>query len=158
MARNRALQLDGQVGNAAAGVNHPGADNRLGGAGIEAEVASAAQILGRRVSGPDGVGDQAAQKEKRTMLQLQQVAVLANPSQASRGSQGFLHQRAAVNEDQVSASAARQHLRQCFKFGAQHVVIITSPGIAADGARGWVLRAGRVVGVTVGHQGHAAGP
>src|SRR6185437_14390257 len=80
--RNAALELDRQVGNAAARVQLVRRDNGTGGAGGYARAAAAAMRAGRGRDRQRQIGVDLAQKEERAGIARQQQRVLAAPAQA----------------------------------------------------------------------------
>ena len=99
LVRDRALDLDREVADAAARVEHVGRDQSAGGAGVQARGAGPAHVGARRVRLHLQVGDDLAEEEPRAVLGMQQTGVLAPRPQAGGGGVGALHDRSGVHVD-----------------------------------------------------------
>ncbi len=74
--------LDGEVGDAAGGIQHPGLDERIGGAGVEAP-GTAAAVIGdhRRIGSQFRISENLPDEEPRPDSRPEQHGILANPAQ-----------------------------------------------------------------------------
>jgi len=127
-------ELDGQVADAAAGIEPPGRDDRAGGTGLQTALAAAA-VLARGLRGRQGqIGVERAKEEHRAAVAVEQQRVLAAPAQAGAPGELDLEHRRRVAE---YAPAKRSGLftqppRQPLETGAHHLVIVAAQRVARD--------------------------
>jgi hypothetical protein len=113
----RALELDGQVGNAAPRVEPIGRDDGAGRAGVDAGAAGAAVVGDRRIGRQRQVGEQISPRKKyEPAVAIEQQRVLAAPAQAAVLRQADFHDRRRIGEHPVgefadSGDAVRQLLQ-----------------------------------------------
>ena len=93
--RNRAAQLDGQIGDAAPRIELVGRDDGPRRAGRHAGRAAAAVRAGRRVDGQRQVGEDLAEEKIRAGVARDEVGVLADPAQPGIARQRLFEHRAA---------------------------------------------------------------
>ena len=106
-SRDRALQLDGEIGNAAPRVEHEGRHERSGGADLEAGGAAAAVHAGEPgVHRQRDVGEDLAEEEPRARVRIDQHGVLADPAEAGLLRHAALQHRRAVDEHALRAARA----------------------------------------------------
>src|SRR5690606_302082 len=124
---NGALELDGQVGDAAPRIQDIGADKGIGGAAAQAGAATAAVVAGEGfVHRQRQVGVQLAEKEIAAGLRVDQHAVLADPAEPGAAGKGPLQHRGTVTEGAVAERADRRPdlLRQTVHSPAAPLVMI----------------------------------
>src|SRR5690606_39646768 len=132
--RNRAFQLDRQVGDAAARVDAVRRDDGAGWARVDAAHAAAAVIGGRLRRRQRQVGIQRAQEEGRAATRLDQQRVLAAPAQPGAARELDLQDRCRIAEHAVAEDAdlrldpRREPLQPC----ADHLVIVAAERITRD--------------------------
>ncbi len=132
---DRPLQLDGQVGDAAAGVQLPGAADGVGGAGLDAAGAAPAAIglegfVRRQLQG----GEQLAQQQPGAQLRVDEDRVLAEP--ADPGPPGVLPLQDRAVVDVRLHVGLRVQLpdrgRQLVQLLLEGGVVVSAPGVAGD--------------------------
>jgi len=135
---NAAAMLDGQVGDAAPGIELVRRDDRLRGADVDAASTTAAVLVARCIRRharlQRQVGQNLAEEKQGTGLPRQQQRVLATPAQARLARQLHLQQRRRVGADPVAVRAdlladARGQLLQPL---AQHLVIVAATRVDGD--------------------------
>ena len=82
LGRNGAFEFDGEVGDAAAGVEDEGLGDGLGGAGGDASAASAAAVFFRRVGGEFGGGEDFGEEEPVAEGAADEVGVFSDEADA----------------------------------------------------------------------------
>ena len=137
MRVDRPTQFDGQVGDAAARIQHSGPDESARGTGIQAARATAAAVR-RRGAGFDGERNQEfAQKEPRAPGLVNQTGVLADPPEPrARGQRPFEH-GSRVHADLIVEGRACGYAQLFGKLrqsAAHELVIILAPGVPGDPA------------------------
>ena len=132
---NRAFEFDGQVGDAAAGIQHIGPHEGIGRADVQASGAAAAVLGGvGRVFRQGQVDEQLAEKEVAAGFAVQYQGVLANPAQAGLFGDRFLEHRSAVDESAI-AEGADDRLNffcQLLHTFTDQFVVIAAQRIARD--------------------------
>lgn len=104
--RDSVLQLDRQVGNAAAGIQLVGADKGVRGADIQTGGAFSAVFGGVRwIDRQRQVDEQLAQEEITASLAVEHEGVLADPAEAGLFGDGFFQYRGAVDKGAVTERA-----------------------------------------------------
>ena len=103
--RNRAVQLDGEIGNAAPRIELIGRGDRAGGTGGNAGRAGAAVRAGGLVHRQRQVGEDLADEEIRAGVARDQVGVLADPAEAGVARQRLLQHRARSRRTRGNPSA-----------------------------------------------------
>ena len=98
LARDRALVLDGEVGDAAPRIEPIGRGEGRGRADVEAGAAGAAMVRSRRVRRQVERGEDRAEKQPRAEFARHQVGVLALPAEAGGGGERLLHHGGGVDE------------------------------------------------------------
>ena len=96
--RDGALVLDGEIGDAAPGVELVGSRKRSRRADIEAGPARAAMVNVSIVARQIQRGENRAQKQPRAEFARDEVGMLALPAQSRRLRQRFFHHRGGVDE------------------------------------------------------------
>ena len=128
-----ALQLDGEVRDAAARVELPGAGEGLCGADIEAGAAAAAVggVEGR-VGRQRDVGVDLAQEKPRPGLGVDEQRVLADPAQTGFLCEPALQHRSAVDEGPQGGVRAHRAdaLREFGEAVAENLVIVAAQRVA----------------------------
>ncbi len=87
--RNCAFEFNRQIGDAAPGIHHIGGDNRLCGTNVDAGDAIAAVRLRWFIDGQGKIGVDLSQKKPGSGMLIDEIAVLANPSQSRFCANGF---------------------------------------------------------------------
>ncbi len=130
--RNRALQFDGEVGNAAPGVELPGRGDGAGRAGGHARRTGSAVRAGRLIDRQLQIGIDLAEEEVRAGLARDQIGVLADPAQSGVARQGFLEYRRAVGVDAMAVRAGQggQEIRQLLQGLAHEPVVVAAERVA----------------------------
>jgi len=144
---NWAIQFDGEVGDAAPGIDLVGGDDGLGWAEIQAGAAVTAVIAERFVDRQREIRIQLPEEKPGSGFAAQQVGMFADPAQAGFFSQRLLHHRCGIHESPVPEwasflfNAPGKLLQAC----AHHLVVIASHGIAGnEGGSGVLQQQGRV--------------
>src|SRR5690606_24980131 len=130
---DRALELDGQVGNAPSRIQELRADEGGGRANIQAGLARATVVLGMgRIHRQRQVDEQLAEKEPTASLLVQQESVLADPAQSSLVGQSLFQHWRAVDEGAVTerADLRLDALGQLLQALADQLVVIAAQGVA----------------------------
>src|SRR5882757_9880835 len=104
---NRAAELDGEIGNAAARIEFVGSDDGLRGTNVETGLTAPAVIGGRRVAGQGEIGEDFAEKEPGSGGAMNQVGMFADPPESSVASEGFFENGSAVDQGAVAARIDR---------------------------------------------------
>ena len=135
-----AAQLDGGVGQAAAGIELIGRGEGIGGTGVQTGAATAAVVGLLRIVGQRQVGQHHPQKHIGAEAAVQQAGVFANPAQAGLGRQRALQQRPRIH---IAAQPHRLRRKQRLNGRfvgpqpvAEHGVIILAAGIAGNAQAG----------------------
>ena len=134
-ARDRALVLDGEIGDAAPRIELVGRGKRRRGADVEAGPARAAMVgLGLVLRQIEGREDR-AEKQPRAELPRNEVGVLALPAQSRRLRQRLFHHRGGIDEYlDLAAGRGDQPSRQRLQPLLDQVVIIVALRIDRDRA------------------------
>ena len=142
LLRDRALQLDGQVRNAAARVELVGRADRLRGADVHALRAGPAMLARGRIHRQRQAGVHLAEEEPGACFAREEQRVLAAPADARLARELDLHHRRRVREHAVAerTGLGRNAIAQLLQPRAHHLVIVAPARIARD------LRAQRVLG------------
>ncbi len=97
-------EFDGQVGDAAAGIDGPSpveGDDCLGGARFDTAVTGAAAVRGRAIGGEIERREDLAQEKPGALAFMNQTGIAANPAQAGFAGVGAFEQRGGVAADLV---------------------------------------------------------
>ena len=138
-ARDRALVLDGQIGNAAPRIEPVGRGKRRGRADVEAGAAGAAVSGSGCIGRQFERGEDRAEKQPRAVLARHQIGVLALPAEAGARGERLLHHRGGVDEHlHVAAGLRDQPARDRLQPRLDQLVIVVALGIDRDRARGRV--------------------
>ena len=133
-ARDRAGMLDGEIGDAAAGIEAVGRREGLGRADIEAGLAGAAMVGLGRVRRQGRLGQDGAEEEPRAELPADQIGVLALPADTGGGGQRFLHQRGGIDENlHIRLRIGGEAPGDTLELALDEVVIVAMAGIDGDG-------------------------
>jgi hypothetical protein len=133
LARDRPLQFDGQIGNAAPGVELIRCREGRCGADVETAPAGTAMVALGLVGRQLQRGENSAEEEPRAHTARHQVGVLALPAQPGRLSQRLLHDRGGIDEDlDLAALLLDQPAPQPLQPLLDHVVIVAALGVDAD--------------------------
>jgi len=103
--RDCVAQFNGEIGNTAPRIEYIGRDDRVGGADVEACRATAAVIRRGLIDGKWQVGQQFAEEKPRARFAVDQVGVLADPSESRVPRKRFLEHGAAVDEHTIAERA-----------------------------------------------------
>jgi len=128
-------QLDGQIADAAAGVELPGIDQRAGGTSVEARPAGPAVArLDRRVVAQRFGRQQCGEKEPASQPPVQEQGVLADPSQAGQLGELPLQERRRVDHpaDPGPRHELAMEVGQSMQLGVEQVVVVVAQGVAGD--------------------------
>ena len=128
--------LDGEAGEAAAGIEQAGRHQCAGGTGIQAEAAAAAAVPGRDIGGQCDVDDQFAENHPRAHTGGDDEAVFALPADAGALCPDLFQNRRGIHKS-AAAAARRQRLdfvQELLQALPHHLVIVASPGVAGDAA------------------------
>ena len=155
---DRPVQLDGEVRDAQARVEPVGGDDRAGGAGVDAGAAGAAMIrrhLSVRHQGQVGV--ELAEEEPGAGGPVDEVGVLADPSEPGVARERLLHDRGAVGEGAVAerAGLGLDVVGEALEAAADDLVVIAPERVPGHVAEGRIaedrLGVGRVAAVVHAH-------
>ena len=151
---NGALQLDRQVGNAAARVELVRPQDGLRRAHRDARRALAATRRFRRVHGQRHVDEDLAKEKEGTALAVDQQGMLAAPAQASLLRQFDFHHGRRIAEDAVTevADLALDALGQLLQARTHDLVIVAAPRIHGNHGCRRIGVARRLVLTPVGPQ------
>ena len=162
--RDAAVVFDGEIGDAAAGVEPVGRHDGPGGAGRETGAAAAAVVDPRRVWGQDELRVDDPEKKPGAGLPVDQVGVLADPAESRALRERLLQYRGRVDEDPVAegADGRGDALGQLLQPAAQDLVIVPPQGIARDEGVGRVRQGrrhgrGRLRQIVEARRDHRAG-
>src|SRR5690606_17982166 len=97
-----AARLDGEIGNAAPGVELEWRDDCARRADVEAGAAASAMRGCGSVQGEGQVGENLAEHKPRTGVAVDEIGVLALPAEPGCLRQGLLHDGTAVDEHPVA--------------------------------------------------------
>src|SRR5690606_22110418 len=147
-----AAQFDGQVADAAAGVDAVGRHDRPGRADVDAAAAGAAMGAGRFVHRQRQVGEQLAEEEPAAAAAVDQATVLADPAQAGIAGQGAFQYRSRIHEHAVAevADLRGDAVGQLLQALAQQLVVVAAQGVAGDVGAFTVGKGGPGPGVVAG--------
>ena len=156
---NGVAQLNGQVADAAPRVEHVGLDQRAGGAGFDAQGASAAAV-GQRVARRQlQIGHQDAEEKIGAQLGVDQAGILGLPTQAGVFAIDALQHRPGVHVElglETWAGSLGHARPERFQLFFEHGVVVVAPRIAGNPAAFRVERnLGRAGVVSVVGQGAA---
>ena len=129
-----AFQFDGQIGNAAAGIQLERRSNGVGGAGGEAAGAFAAMIFLRRVGFQFQGGDNFRQENPVAEFAADDIGVLADKAQTGELGEVTLQQRAGVHVPQRARFRRAKLIHECsqwFQAFTKHVVVIVKTGVTS---------------------------
>src|SRR3569833_2175312 len=119
--------LNGQIGNAAAGIDAMGTVERLGRTGVETAAAGAAVVAGMRglVRRQFEAGKDHAKEQPTAMLAADDVGVLALPAEAGGLSKRLFENRRGVDEHlEVAARLRREPAAERFqRLLGRHVIV-----------------------------------
>ena len=127
-----AAQLDGEIGDAAPGVQLVGADDGAGGAGIDAPAAAAAVRGSRRVDRQRQVGVQLAEEKIRTGALVEQHGVLADPAQPGVARQRLFQHRRGIDVGAIAEipDHAADPFGQFLQAIAHQLVVVAAQRVA----------------------------
>ena len=80
ITRNRAFELNRQIGNAASRIQHVGSHESSGGAGFQTEIALSTAIADRPIVGEWYAEKKFSQKKPRAVFRRNEMGVLADPA------------------------------------------------------------------------------
>ena len=158
--RDRSFQLNGQVRNALARIQHVWPDKGIGGANIQASGASPAMLgFVRLVHRQRQVDKQFTQEEVATRLAIEHQGVFANPAQPGFLCDGFFQHRGAVDKGAKAkrADLSLNTISQVLHALANQLVVIAPQRVARHVSflrLGQQLRHVRVTGQVVHAQGN----
>src|SRR5690625_240140 len=134
LLRDGAFVFDGEVGDAAAGVEAVGRGDGPGGADVDAAGAAAA-VGGRRlVHRQREIKVDLAEEEPRAPVAIDEAGVLADPAQAGVAGEGALEHRRGIDEDAEAEGAdlLGDLRRQLLQPVAHELVVVPPQGITGD--------------------------
>ena len=152
MQRDRAAVLDGEVGQALAGIESIGLGKGPGGTGLQTARAGPAVVDGWLVVLQHEICDDLAEEEERSQPGINQAGVLAPPAQTGPAGQLTLQDgcRVDVVAPLRSGIGGLDHSApQLSQACLDNVVVVVSSGIARQGRTEGIGRGGR--GLVVGH-------
>ena len=155
-----ALVFDGEVGEAAAGVELVGGGDGLGGAGGEAAGAFAAVIVEGAVGGDFEGGEDFGEEEVAAEGGVDLEGAFAVPAEAGGGSPVAFEDGAGIGVEFLGAAAVFEVGAEVAEFAVEEGVVVVAPGVAGDGAGGGLGGRGMGVGLPVveGEGDDGAGP
>src|SRR5262249_32955218 len=134
-ARDRALVLDREIGNAAPRIEPVGLRKRRRWTDVEAGAALPAMVPFGRIRFDRKRGEDRAEKQPRPVAARHQIGVLALPPQARSLRQRLLHDGCGVNKNLGVASSLRdQPTRNCFQPWLDDLVVVIALRIDRDRA------------------------
>ena len=134
-ARDGALVLDGEIGDAAPRIEPVWRRESVGRADVEAGVAGAAMIARRRVGRQIERGEDGAEEQPGAELERNQIGVLALPAQPGGFGERLLHHGGGIDEHlDVAAGLFDQPAAELLQPRLDHLVVIVALGIDRDGA------------------------
>ncbi len=152
--------LDGQVGQAASGIQLERGREGVGGTGVETGGAGPAVFGFGRVGLDLGSGQDDTQEQPVAVVAAEQVCVFALPAEAGALGERLFHQGGGVDEDlDLGRQASGDLAGECLQTALDDFVIVVASGIDGDVAGGAVGHLGQ--GVSVGavvHAEHDGGP
>jgi hypothetical protein len=135
-ARDVALVLDGEIGNAAPRIEHIRRGERARGTDIHAAPAGAAMIGRRRVRRQRKRREQRAQKEPGTEVARDEIGVLALPAETCGFGQRLFHDGCGVDEDlDLTSRLAHEPACERLELLFHHLVIVAAAGVDRDDAQ-----------------------
>ena len=141
LLRDRAFQLDGQVGDAAAGVELERRGDRPGRAGVDATRTFAAVVAFRLVRLQLGGGEDFGDEKPVAEPAADEVGVFANEAKAGALAKVALEDRPGVHVPKRSHALADERLHprgQLAKHLAKCVVVIRVTRVPGDDALAWL--------------------
>src|SRR5450631_422783 len=126
--RDRSLELDGEIGNAAPGVESVGRDNGAGRTGGQTGRAAAAMRGSRLVERQIDVHIDLAEEEIRAGVAVDQIRVFPDPTQPGVARQRFFENGGAVGEYAVAerSNVACNAIAELLQTLAHELVIIAA--------------------------------
>src|SRR5206468_168636 len=144
IARDRALELDREVGDAEPSVELVGRDDRAGRAGRDAAGARAAALTRERGVGIERpVHEDLAEQEPRAEPLRQHSGVLADPAEARALGPAALEDRSRVAVPQGARAGQSHPADEALERAepvAHHAVVVLARGVARDPAETRVAR------------------
>ena len=154
-------QFNGEVGNAAAGIDDVRLSDRTRGTGAHAQRTGFTEIDGRLIGIQLHGRENFSQQQPGAEAGRDEIGMFADPAQSGLLRPRFFHDGAGVDVPaRVSLRGQLTNARgQLFEPRAHHVMIILSPGIPRDStmARRFIGLSIRVVILPDGNDGSAAG-
>jgi hypothetical protein len=127
-----AFGLDGEVGEAAAGVHAAGRGDGLGGAGGDAAGAGAAVVAGGRIGIEVEGGDDFGEEEPGAEAAVDLHGALAIPAEAGLAGEVALENGAGVHVMALGAAEAGEEGVELPEAFFDEVVVVVVPGVAGD--------------------------
>ena len=135
VARDMPLVLDGEIGDAAPGIELVGRGEGICGADVEAAAAGPAAVPVRRIGREFEGGEDGAEEEPGAEVAADEVRVLALPAESRRGGERLLHHRRGIDEDLHAGVEFRHHpARERLEAFLDQVMIVAIAGIDRDRA------------------------
>ena len=133
LPRDVPLVLDGEIGDAAPGIELVGRREGVGRADVQAGAAAAAVIALGRVRLDPKVGEDLAEEQPGAEAARDQVAVLALPADPGALGERLLEHRRGVDEHlDLGAERGVQPGRQLLETPFDQVVVVAMPGVDRD--------------------------
>ena len=98
------MEFDRKVGDTAAGIDLIGGCDRLGRADVDTGDAATAVIGLRRIYWQRQIGEKFTQKKPATILSVDEVGVLADPTQSCFVCKGFLQYRCGIDKGTIKSA------------------------------------------------------
>ena len=107
ITRNKAFELNRQIGNAASRIQHVGSNESSGGAGFQTEIALSTAIADRPIVGERYAEKKFSQKKPRAVLGRNEMSIFADPAD-TRDAGKFSLQPEALGADQETTNRLRE--------------------------------------------------
>jgi hypothetical protein len=131
-----AFEFDGEVGDAAAGVELVGRGDGAGGAGVEAALASAAVIALGDVGLKLEAGDNFTEKEPGAEARMDEHGAFALPTDSGTLGERLFEDGTGVDVDFGGGAGLAELFGEGLEFRQHDVMIILAKGVAGDAAAG----------------------
>ena len=127
-----AFALDGEVGDAAAGIHAARGGDGLGGAGGDAAGAFAAVICGGGVRGEVEGGEDVCEEEPGAEVAVDLHGAFAAPAEAGFAGEVALEDGAGVHVGTLGAAVGGEEVGEEAELGFDEVVVVVVPGVTSD--------------------------
>src|SRR5215467_1849846 len=99
ITRNKAFELNRQIGNAASRIQHVGSHESSGGAGFQTEIALSTAIADRPIVGERYAEKKFSQKKPRAVLGRNEMSIFADPADTRDAGKFPLQDRTRIHKD-----------------------------------------------------------